>query len=744
MSKLIFVSNRLPVTVKKNESELTYSKSIGGLATGLKSYHEQGNSVWAGWPGISSNELSDVDQASINTELSEQYNCLPIFLSEEEIDQYYHGFCNETIWPLFHYFTSNTEYSKDTWEAYKRVNQKFFDVLDEVIEPDDTIWVHDYQLMLLPQMIREKYPNAKIGFFLHIPFPSFEIFRLLIWRKEILQGLLGANLIGFHTYDYVRHFLSTVRRILGVEHSLNKLSYETHNVQVEAFPMGIDYEYFSNTDTVELSSELQDFVESTRTIQNILSIDRLDYTKGIPDRIKAFKRFLTKYPEYHEKVRLNLIVAPSRVEVETYDTLKKHIEVLVSEVNGQFGTVNWMPIWFFFRTFSQDDLIAFYRHSDVLLVTPLRDGMNLVAKEYIASRNDYKGMLVMSETAGAASELGEAVIVNANDHGAIAEGLKTALDMPDHEKIERNTMMHHRLSRYNINFWADEFITALGNSETGVLQTKPLVDVSDSSVIKTAYTDAERRLILLDYDGTLVGFKPTPDQAKPDEELRQLLAGLSQDPKNTVVIITGRDRGVIEKWLGDLNLHLIASHGLWFKQAGGEWIKTINVDNDWKDKIRHILEMYTDRMPGSLIEEKEYSLAWHYRQCEPDVIALKRDELREALISITQSMSLGVLEGSKVLEVKDSRINKGHGVHLLTRAEAFDFIIGAGDDYTDEDMFNALPEEAFSIKIGSGNTNAKYQLKTNKEFRTLLKKLEELSDTAKPASTTAAMRRRTT
>ncbi|MCM3781417.1 bifunctional alpha,alpha-trehalose-phosphate synthase (UDP-forming)/trehalose-phosphatase [Neobacillus mesonae] len=730
MSKLIFVSNRLPVTVKKNESELVYNKSIGGLATGLKSYHEQGNSVWAGWPGIAEDKLSEVEKQSMNTELQSNYNCLPILLSETDIEEYYHGFCNETVWPLFHYFTSHTEYSIDTWEAYKRVNQKFFDALDPVIEPDDTIWVHDYQLMLLPQMIREKYPNAKIGFFLHIPFPSFEIFRLLIWREEILQGLLGANLIGFHTYDYVRHFLSTVRRILGVEHSLNKLSYETHTVQVEAFPMGIDYDYFSKTSTSELSSELEDFIESTRSIQNILSIDRLDYTKGIPDRIKAFKRFLAKYPEYHEKVRLNLIVAPSRVEVETYDNLKKHIEVLVSEVNGMFGTVNWMPIWFFFRTFSQEDLIAFYRNSDVLLVTPLRDGMNLVAKEYIASRNDYKGMLVMSETAGAASELGEAVVVNANDHGAIAEGLKTALDMPDHEKIERNKMMHRRLFRYNINFWADEFITALQNSESQNLQTKPLLDVSESSVIKKAYNNADRRLLLLDYDGTLVGFKPTPDQAKPDEELKQLLANLTKDPKNTVVIITGRDRSIIEQWLGDLNLHLVASHGLWFKKAGEEWIKTINVDNEWKERIRHILEMYTDRMPGSLIEEKEYSLAWHYRQCEPDVIALKRDELREALLSITQSMSLGVLEGNKVLEVKDSRINKGHGVHLLTQDQNYDFILGVGDDHTDEDLFSALPENAFSIKIGTGNTCAHYQLKTYKDMRMLLMKLEELNDAA--------------
>ncbi|WP_017812977.1 MULTISPECIES: bifunctional alpha,alpha-trehalose-phosphate synthase (UDP-forming)/trehalose-phosphatase [Paenibacillus] len=730
MSKIIFVSNRLPVTVKKNESDLQYSKSIGGLATGLKSYHEQGDSLWAGWPGISSNDLTEQDEKEIDQELREEYNCLPIFLSEEEIEQYYHGFCNETIWPLFHYFTNATEYNTDTWEAYKRVNQKFFDSIDPVIEPNDTIWIHDYQLMLLPQMIREKYPDTKIGFFLHIPFPSFEIYRLLIWREEILRGLMGANLIGFHTYDYVRHFLSSVRRLLGKEHNLYKVNYETYSVQVEAFPMGIDYDYFSKSSLhSDLSNEAVEFIESTKSVQNIISVDRLDYTKGLPERIKAFKQFLIKYPEYHEKVRLNLIVAPSRVGVEAYDNLKREIEELVSAVNGQFGTLSWMPVWFFFRTFTQDDLIAFYRNSDVLLVTPLRDGMNLVAKEYIAARNDYKGMLVMSETAGAASELGEAVIVNANDYGAIAAGIKTALDMPDHEKIERNKMLHRRISRYNVKFWADEFLEALKNTTDSQVETKDVVDIkSEPSTVEKAYVESSKRVLFLDYDGTLVGFKPTPDQAKPDEELREILKDLCADKRNTVVIITGRDRDVIEKWLGDLDLHIIASHGLWLREPGGEWRMTMSVDNDWKESIRHVLEMYTDRTPGSLIEEKEYSLAWHYRQCEPEIGALKRNELREALLSITQSMSLGILEGNKVLEIKDTRMNKGHGAHQMMQGKDYDFIFGVGDDHTDEDLFDALPEDAFSIKVGAGNTHANYRLQSFRNIRQLLKRFVDMSN----------------
>lgn len=739
MSKTIFVSNRLPVTVSKTDSGLDYKESIGGLATGLKNYHEQGDTIWAGWPGVAQDQLSDEEMSSVADTLKNDYKCLAVPLTEEDIEMYYHGFCNETIWPLFHYFTSAVEYRSKTWEAYQSVNQKFFDAVAPLIEDGDTIWIHDYQLMLLPQMIREKYNDVKIGFFLHIPFPSFEIYRLLIWRKELLQGLLGANLIGFHTYDYVRHFLSSVRRLLGHEHNLYKIQFETHIAQVDAFPMGIDYDYFAKTPTGEKASqESLDFIESTKNLRNIISVDRLDYTKGIPDRIKAFKHFLSKYPEYHEKVRLNLIIAPSRVGIEKYDNLKREIEELVSEVNGEYGTFSWMPVWFFFRTVSQDDLIAFYRNSDVLLVTPLRDGMNLVAKEYIAARTDLKGMIVMSETAGAASELGEAVIVNPNDHEAIAAGIKMALEMPEDDKMDRNRNMHRRLSRYNVKFWAEEFLNTLWAAPQERIHTEPLNKLtSGSSELEQAYRSAANRVLFLDYDGTLVGFKPTPDQARPDKELKLLLTNLTADPKNTVVIITGRDRFTAEKWLGDLDVTIVAAHGLWLRKPGSEWTMTLNMDNEWKETIRPIMETYTDRTPGSLIEEKDYSIAWHYRQSEPEIAGLKRNELKEALMSVTQSMTVGVLDGNKVIEVKDSRVNKGHGAHLVLNQGEHDFVFAAGDDRTDEDMFAALPEGSYSVKIGKEVTAAKYRLKSSNDIRALLGRFTEVSGEAAQAEMSA-------
>lgn len=729
MSKIIFISNRLPVTVQKEEEKIQYQKSIGGLATGLKNYHAQSDSLWVGWSGIAKENLIDGEEKEIAKVLREQYKCLPVFLSEAEIEEYYYGFCNKTIWPLFHYFLDKAEYHSQTWETYKKVNQKFFDATAPFIEDGDTIWVHDYQLMLLPQMIREKYPNTKIGFFLHIPFPSFEIFRLLIWRGEILQGLLGADLIGFHTYDYVRHFLSSAKRLLGLDHSLNKIDYEDHYIQVDAFPMGVDYQHFSMERKEEgFQRILQKMKEDYKDMKVISSVDRLDYSKGIPERIKAFDLFLRSNPQYLQRVRFNLVVAPSRTEVDTYEALRKEITELVSEVNGKYGTMDWMPIWFHFQSFPQEYLIALYKNTDAMLVTPLRDGMNLVAKEYIASRTDCEGMIVISETAGAASELGEAVIVNPNDYQAIADGIKTALEMPIEEKRIRNQVLHKRLENYDVNHWAEEFLKALHSIDLNATSIMHKNLNHDLEQLREDYINAQRRVLFLDYDGTLVGLEAMPEWARPDKQLKELLSQIAEDPKNTVVIVSGRDRHTLEDWLGDLNLHLLADHGLWLKHPKEKWEQTVVIENDWKECVRNLLEIYHDRLPGSFIEEKEFSLAFHYRQCNSYMIEVKLGELREELISMTSSLSVGLQEGKKVVEVKDNRVSKGSGTNVFLKDQDFDFIFGAGDDLTDEDLFGVLPQEAYRVKVGIGNTDANYFVKSWKSMRSILENFARISN----------------
>ena len=729
MSRIIIISNRLPVTVRRNGKHLEYIDSIGGLSTGLKKYHEQADSVWVGWPGIPDDEITPREKRSIEKTLKEKYKCQPVFLTKEEISKYYYGFCNNTIWPLFHYFSSETEYDNTTWEAYCEVNQKFYDKVKTVMGRKDTVWVHDYQLMLLPEIIKRHNPSEQVGFFLHIPFPSAELFRLLVWREEILRGLLGADLIGFHTYDYVRHFLSSTRRLLGLDDVLNVINYEDRYVKVDCFPMGIDYQRFAGEyDENNLSPEVLEF-KKTHDTKTILSIDRLDYTKGIPERIRAFSNFLSKYPKYKGKVRLNLIVAPSRTEIENYELLLKEIRELVSETNGTYGTLNWMPVWFLFKSFTQEEMIAFYRNSDVLLVTPLRDGMNLIAKEYVAARTDYEGMLVISETAGAASELAEAVIVNANDSDSVARGIKMALDMPLEEKVARNKVMHQRLKRYTTEVWAEDFLRQLKNTvEDTDVTALPKPIETQRETIEKAYRDAKKRILFLDYDGTLVGFKAIPEQANPDEDLKEMLRMLAKDPKNTIVLISGRDRRILDNWFSGIKgLNLVASHGLWLKYANENWIMTTSLDGEWKEAIRPIFEMYADRMPGAIVEEKEFALSFHYRRCNPDMVVEKLNELKETLVSMIKSSSLMLQEGSKVLEMKDSRVNKGNTTSLMIDRCRYDFLFGAGDDLTDEDIFRSLPQGAYSIKVGLGKTAAGYRTKSWQTMRKMLKKFVEIS-----------------
>jgi trehalose 6-phosphate synthase/phosphatase len=729
MSKIIIISNRLPVTVKRNGKGLEYIISIGGLSTGLKKFHEEADSLWIGWPGISDEEITGREKRSIEKTLKEKFKCIPVFLTQEELSKYYYGFCNNTIWPLFHYFPSQTEYEANNWEAYKEINQKFYDQVKSIIRKDDIVWVHDYQLMLLPETIKRYHRSAKVGFFLHIPFPSVELIRQLAWRAEILKGLLGADLIGFHTYDYVRHFLSSTRRLLGLDDLMNVIKYQDRYVKVGCFPMGIDFKRFSG-DCIEskLCPEVLE-LQKTGYTKNILSIDRLDYTKGIPGRIRAFIKFLQNYPEYIEKVRLNLIVAPSRTEIDDYEILLKEIRQLISEANGSYGTMNWMPIWFLFKSFSQNDMIGFYRNSDVLLVTPLRDGMNLIAKEYVAARTDLGGMLVLSETAGAANELTEAVMVNANDIDSVARGIRTALELPMEDKRARNKTMNLRLKKYTVEEWAADFLKQLKSTTQDpdmIILPKPIA--ASSNKLNKAYREAKKRILFLDYDGTLIQFGAISDQGKLDKELKVVLSRLAKDPKNTVVLISGSDKKTLDSWFAEVKgLILIASHGLWFRYPGHTWRRTVVVRNSWIESVRPLFELFADCMPGAIIDEKEFAISIHYSKCNPEIIPIKMNELRETLISMIKSSSLVLQEGYHVLELKDSRVHKGDIASKMIDRGKYDFIFNAGDDFTYEEVFQALPASAFSVKVGAGNTDTKYRMRSSPS---LYKQLKSFADSS--------------
>ncbi|MCK7589982.1 bifunctional alpha,alpha-trehalose-phosphate synthase (UDP-forming)/trehalose-phosphatase [Subsaxibacter sp. CAU 1640] len=731
MNKTIIVSNRLPLQVKIEENQLNVTPSVGGLATGLKSVHSEGNGLWIGWSGVTDEELNDELAEKVKKAVTKE-KCATVPLSQYDIDNYYLGFSNKTLWPLFHYFMEYTEFENEQWESYKKVNQKFADVVLEHTDNGDTIWVHDYQLLLVPKMIKDKRPNTTIGFFLHIPYPSYEIFRTFPWREELLHGMLGSDLIGFHTYDYERHFFSSVKRILRLEVKFNEISYEDRIVKVDSFPMGIDYKKFHEaaekhtnqeaSERSELQKRLDDHLQADDSTKLILSIDRMDYTKGIPNRIRAFEYFLNTYPEFKEKVRLIMLAVPSRSDVPQYQRLKRETDELVGRINGQFATVSWTPIWYFYRSMPFENLIDLYTSSDVALITPIRDGMNLVAKEYVATRTNKDGVLILSEMAGASKEMNEALLINPNNFYGIAKALKYALEMSLEEQQKRMGILQKRLQRYTVEKWALEFMKTLNATKqnNGTIEAKKLTHQVQKEMM-IDFNKANKRLLFLDYDGTLTGFVDNPEDAVPDEELITILDALNNLENTDIVIISGRDRPTFEDWFGNESYNLITDHGVWLKTKDDDWDMIERLKTDWMEHISPILETFVDRTPGTFIEKKNYSLAWHYRKADPELAQIRTVELNTVLTSLISNNDLSVLRGNKVIEIKSSNVNKGRAAARWLAKKNYDFVFTIGDDWTDEFMFDEMPEDAYTVKVGYKKTHANYYIKDSEKVRELLK-----------------------
>jgi trehalose 6-phosphate synthase/phosphatase len=726
--RLIVVSNRLPITITEEKGEFKIKESVGGLVTGLSSYLstiresslDRSEFIWVGWPGIS----AAGHKQEILREKSESMNLVPVFPSEKVMDRFYYGFCNKTIWPLFHYFTTYTVYDEEYWKNYKFVNELFCEQVLKAAKPDDIIWIHDYHLMLLPAMLRKKLPEAKIGFFLHIPFPSYEVFRTLPgpWREEILEGLLGADICGFHTYDYTKYFLGCVLRILGHENNLGVIAMPERVVKADTFPMGINfYEFLEALKSAEAVKEIKTLKKEFGDSRLILSIDRLDYTKGIINRLKGYHEFLEKYPQWHGKVHLLMVVVPSRVGVDRYNQMKKEIDEKVGNLNGAFGTMHWTPVIYQYRFIPFYPLAGLYRACDISLVTPLRDGMNLISKEYLACRTDDTGVLILSEMAGASKELNESLIVNPNNPSEIAQAIKDALDMPVSEQVRRNSFMRNRLKRYNVVKWANDFINEL--KEIKGIQSElnaRLLDDENRKNLKRNFCKLGKKLLLLDYDGTLVPFAGRPEEAGPGPELIDMLKRLSALNGVHLSIISGRDRNTIEKWLGKIKATLIAEHGAWLRNPGKRWEMLRKLNQDWKRSLLPLLENYSDLLPGSIIEEKDYSLVWHFRKADPEQASQIARELLDDLVNFTANMNVQILQGSKVIEIRNTGINKGTLANHLLSANDYDFILAIGDDVTDEDMFRSLPPSAYTIKVGMKTSYAKYNLQNYIEVRKLL------------------------
>jgi len=732
MPRLVVVSNRLPFTLKEGPDGWEFTPSAGGLVTALSGYLERERQsadldcVWVGWAG---HEVPLEQHQALREMALEKHGSWPIFLTEGEADLFYHGFCNKTIWPLFHYFPSYADYDHHLWNAYVATNQRFCDELAGLLREDDIVWVHDYQLLLLPGMLRHLMPDISIGFFLHIPFPTFELFRLLPsrWRRDILEGMLGADLVGFHTFDYTQYFLRSVYRTLGHDHHLGQIQIGDRIHRADTFPIGIDYAKFADTaNSPQVKKSRDALLKDLGGRHIIFSVDRLDYSKGLLHRLRGYEEFLATHPEWHGKVCFVLAVVPSREEVAEYKSMRRELNEAVGLINGRFGGIAWAPIIYQYRSTPFADLVALYCMAEVALITPLRDGMNLVAKEYVACRTQGDGVLILSEMAGAARELGEAIQVNPNHRGDLAEALAEALAMPPEEQIKRMRPMQERLRAHDATWWARTFLDGMRRTRQlqGNLKTQRLTH-ENFSLVRQGLLKARKRLLLLDYDGTLVPFASLPHLAVPDEEIRAMLKTLADNPRNTLYIISGRDRPTLQSWLGDLPLNLIAEHGAWIKPKDEEWRLLKPLAMTWKDTLRPILQTYVDRLSGSLLEEKDYSLAWHYRLSDPELAQARAKELVDDLVQYTANFDVQVLEGKKVIEIRNAGVNKGAAAQHAAGIEAPDFILAMGDDQTDEDLFRAMPPEAFTIRVGQMFSHARFSLRDQKEVRKLLAVLLE-------------------
>ncbi|HUF35098.1 MAG TPA: bifunctional alpha,alpha-trehalose-phosphate synthase (UDP-forming)/trehalose-phosphatase [Gemmatimonadales bacterium] len=727
MSRLLIVANRLPVTVQVRDGEVEVERSPGGLATGLLRPHEQSDGLWIGWAGATQ-ELTPPQEASLNGKLA-ALRLVPVPLSAEQVTRYYEGFSNGVLWPLFHYLLDQVPLHVSDWDAYVEANEQFARVVAEHYRPGDLIWVHDYQLLLVPGLLRRLIPEARIGFFLHIPFPSEELFRTLPARARLLEGMLGADLIGFHTPAYLRHFATSLTDILGLTVDIDRVQLAGRESRLGVFPMGIDAASFhdlARDPAVEAEAQA---LRGDGSVRMLVGVDRLDYTKGIPRRLLAYERMLETHPELRGRVRLVQVAVPSRTGVEAYQDFRSVVDGLVGRINGAYGTPRWVPVHYIFRSISPPDLVALYRAADVMLVTPLRDGMNLVAKEFVASRADGDGVLVLSEFAGASWELPEALQVNPYDTDGTAEVFFRALSMEPDERRARLAPLRARVETYDVHRWVASFLEQLGSVPAGSARPGSAVAGPDAARRELArrLEETDALLLLLDYDGTLVPFTPTPELARPDGSLLELLRSLAARLDTEVHVVSGRAREALEQWLGSLPIWLHAEHGFWSREPWGrEWVPAAEVGGGWREPVLAILRETTARTPGSLIEAKAVALAWHYRLADHETGARRANELRLHLNQLLSNQPVEILAGNRVLEIRPHGIHKGRIVPPLPPERlAHTTVLAIGDDRTDEDLFAALPPEAISIRVGPGATRARFRLESVAAVRMLLQSLVE-------------------
>ncbi|KAG8637388.1 hypothetical protein MANES_15G116000v8 [Manihot esculenta] len=720
--RLLVVANRLPVSaVRKGEDSWQLEMSVGGLVSALLGVKEF-DARWIGWAGV--NVPDEIGQKALTTALAEK-RCIPVFLDEDIVHQYYNGYCNNMLWPLFHYLglpqedrLATTRSFQSQFDAYKKANQMFADVVNKHYKEGDVVWCHDYHLMFLPKCLKEYNSKMKVGWFLHTPFPSSEIHRMLPSRSELLRSVLAADLVGFHTYDYARHFVSACTRILGLEGTPEGVEDQGKLTRVAAFPIGIDSERFIRAlELPQVQDHIKELKERFAGRKVMLGVDRLDMIKGIPQKILAFEEFLEENPEWRDKVVLLQIAVPTRTDVPEY----------------------------------------------VALVTSLRDGMNLVSYEFVACQASKKGVLILSEFAGAAQSLGAgAILVNPWNISEVASSIGYALNMPADEREKRHNHNFRHVTTHTSQEWAATFVRCslelndtIVEAQLRTRQVLPLLPVNDAV---ERYTQSSNRLLILGFNATLTepvhtlgrrGSQIREMEPRLHPQLKEPLKKLCKDQMTTVVVLSGSDRTILDENFGEYNMWLAAENGMFLRRTTGKWMTTMpeNLNMDWVDSVKHVFEYFTERTPRSHFELRETSLLWNYKYADVEFGRLQaRDMLQHLWTGPISNAAVDVVQGRRSVEVRAVGVTKGAAidrilgeiVHNQGMKAPIDYVLCVGHFLVkDEDIYTffepELPIETPPIvrcrlpepvglpvpKIPCGRSRSKTHLKKQRSLSTL-------------------------
>jgi trehalose 6-phosphate synthase/phosphatase len=721
---VVIVSNRMPVRIVVRDQEVELHRSSGGLAAALSSLTDI--RAWVGWPG---GALDEAARPRVVEAMRDQ-RLQPVFLDAEQERSYYDGMCNSVLWPLLHYFPGKVDLRESHWRGYVAANHRFTEATAEAAKPGDFVWVHDFHLMLVPSQLRALRPDLRIGFFLHVPFPSSELWRLLPQREALLRGLLGADLIAFHTADYLRHFRNSCLRVLGIDTSADAVPVGTRSVKLGAHPVGTDVERFQKAlASPEVARKASEFDATWKQRRLVLGVERLDYTKGVPAKFRAYERYLQRDRARARDTVMLQVLVPSREENRGYRELLHEIEKEVGRINGELGTPGTMPLEFVHRSLDDAELVALYRRADALLVAPVRDGMNLVAQEFVlcqghgAGTADHaRGMLVLSEFAGAAMSLPHALLVNPWDAEAMADAIEAALCMSPAERRWRIADMHERVLELNSRSWARSFLQRLERAAAENHRERPAVaDRAALHALHREFQAAPHRVLLIDYDGTLRELEVRPELAAPTPAIRSLVRRLAEAPSTSVHIVSGRRRDTLAHWFEDLPVWLGAEHGYHRRDQRGNWSPTPDVDLSWMPGVRELLTKVVAEVPGSFLEIKSCALAWHYRLADPAYGPWRARELATMLQQFLAGVPAEPLLGRQVVEVRAAGADKGSYVaQALASVGDSAFVLCAGDDRTDFDMYRRLPGGARICHVGAAVAGAHVVVETPADCRDLL------------------------